>query len=1027
MRKNGRQMTAELRKRLEKIIENREQAETIVTVELLLWGYQKIHPEGKAQEAWALIPGYDEPILPNTQRALIARLRVLFPYFRNRQSWHDLVEEYQGIPLEYRLFAIDPEGHIHKVVPKMLLDREEVYQEILANPIPFQERERTFAEPGPFTYHKSLHGEVRVYKGQIPHFHDGEHKALQFPLYREKKRIGGEFPADWADLAKEMDQILGGDRFAHFVQGSEFVPLTEQKLQYEGNLHIAGGLGVGKSTFILLETYRLVKKHQAKVGILEGSVEGVLEKVKILRKLGIKAVPIIGKSNRKKHLQEYLYSVQNKLEDLSELQEEAAWELQYLSGKCILHALAQDYDGDQHYPCTSLLQEGQRQLLCPLYARCGVIRPELELVDADVWVATAPSVLKSRFSPMVDPYRRTYYEAMYHLLDVIFIDEADRVQMEFDQAFVGQYDLIGESDHLLGRLMHAIPPRVANNPELYSHALVSKWLTQFYYLQNTVNKVYHLLSRSASLQSELRNQIFHVYRILHDLSVKIWGEEYEKMDGYKILYEYVKEPLNQPVLSPLVDQLLKPIDRQSEKILLQRCLKEVSGEDKHYEDDPKLFQKLEFFLYLARIDDHFRYLIYNHLYVSHYLNLEREIGQMFRTTPRDYHSFIKDSMTGLLLGYRYLIPDGSRLGYFKLLEYNGVGRELLKDWHRMYEDADQRRGPAVVFLSGSSYAPGSHHFHIDLPVHWLLKAKSEKSTIEQRFRPVFDFVENRPLFVSGKKQTEERLLAIQKMVQRLKGTFAAELQYWKEEDRRILLVVNAYRDLEGIKAALQTDNTWKERYRLLTREKIEDEQFIPKRFIQEFAQENADILAVPLTAVGRGYNILHPDSGRSLFGTVFFLVRPYAVPGDMTYLIPALHGFLPDFLAEIRAKELTYEEGIKYLRHKSIVFLERMVRKPNYWTILGEDDRKILSWYTFILVWQMIGRLLRGGTRARVYYVDSKFAFNLSEDQNAEEISMLQSWKKMLQEIAQDPIVQELYGPFIETIVKIDEEVSADG
>ncbi len=55
-----------------------------------------------------------------------------------------------------------------------------------------------------------------------------------------------------------------------------------------------------------METYRLVKKHQAKVGLLEGTVAEVVKRVKELNSLGINAVPIIGPSGRKKYLNTYL-------------------------------------------------------------------------------------------------------------------------------------------------------------------------------------------------------------------------------------------------------------------------------------------------------------------------------------------------------------------------------------------------------------------------------------------------------------------------------------------------------------------------------------------------------------------------------------------------------------------------------------------------------------------------------------------------------------------------------------------------
>lgn len=1027
MRKNGKQMTVELRKQLKKITGSADDAETIITVELMLFGVYDLLPEGNAKDAWSIIPGYNEPILPKPNREMIDRLRILFPYIRNKQEWHELIAEYKEISLDYRLFAISDEDKVSKNVPKVATDREEIYRNILSKPIPYHERERTFAASGEFRYTQSIHGEILTYesKSEIPVLDRSEFKLL--PEYRRKREFIGNFPTDWEPVAKEMDQILGGDRFQRFVQETELTAMNAVKpFSYKGNIHIAGGLGVGKSTFILMETYRLVKQYHAKVGIIEGSVEGVLDRVKILRKLGIKAVPVIGKSNRDKHLTEYLHSIKNKIYDLSDLQETDYMEIGYLSGKCVIQALANDFESDGNYPCTSLLQGNRKKRLwCPLYTRCGVIRPEIELIDADVWVATAPSLLKSRFSPMVDPYHRTYFEAMYHLLDVVFIDEADRVQMEFDQAFIGEYDLIGGENQLYERLMRIATEKIANNAENYSNTLVSNWVLHLNYLSIMVNKIYHLLSRSPSLSKNLRHNIFHVYRILHDLSRKIWGENYDNTAGYRLLQEFVKSPMDHPDITPIVDQMVKPDNERNKKSLLEQCMKLLTGEEKGYVEHVELYQELEFFLYLARVDHHFRYLTYNYLYVSQYLGLDGEIEPMFRTTPRDYHPFIKDSMTGILLGYRYIIPDGARLGYFKLLEYYGVGRELLKDWHQIYRHALGLEGPAIVFLSGTSYAPGSHHFHLDIPVHWLMKTKREKSKIEQLYLPIFDFEENQFIKVSGIQDPEERKIAIQKMVHQLKGKFLEELDYWKGK-RRVLLVVNSYKDLESVETGFRSDPDWEGKYRILTRKFDDSEALIPKKFIEDFSREKEQILAVPLTAVGRGYNILDHETGKSLFGSAFFLIRPYTVPGDMNYIIQSLHGYLPKFLDDIEKEGYQFEKGILQLRHKSIQYLQHMVKKPGYWKILSDEDREILSWYTLILVWQMIGRLLRGGTKARVIYVDSKFAPNQASGSDMEKTSMIYSWRKIMKTHADDPIFQALYGPFIESIEKISLEVPAD-
>lgn len=70
-----------------------------------------------------------------------------------------------------------------------------------------------------------------------------------------------------------------------------------------------------------------------------------------------------------------------------------------------------------------------------------------KLIDAQIWVTTSASILQSKLPEMLDPYERTIYEAMYDLLDIIFIDEADAVQKQFDDAFLEEHALFGTSQH----------------------------------------------------------------------------------------------------------------------------------------------------------------------------------------------------------------------------------------------------------------------------------------------------------------------------------------------------------------------------------------------------------------------------------------------------------------------------------------------------------------------------------------------------------------------------------------------------
>jgi len=113
-----------------------------------------------------------------------------------------------------------------------------------------------------------------------------------------------------------------------------------------------------------------------------------------------------------------------------------------------------------------------------------------------------------------------------------------------------------------------------------------------------------------------------------------------------------------------------------------------------------------------------------------------------------------------------------------------------------------------------------------------------------------------------------------------------------------------------------------------------------------------------------------------------------------------------------------FDEGINYIRKQANILFEKMLLDNDYWSELEQNERTVLSWYTFVNVWQMIGRLLRGDTDARIFYVDAKFAMKnaISEpSKETEKTSMLKSWEQIL---AKDESIlnQKLYEIFIKSI-----------
>lgn len=1030
MRTSVTQLVKELDRKLKAVIEDKDSREVLFTVELMLTVFQSIAPERRAREAWSIIPGYEDGVLPATDLTWVRRIRFLFPHLRNRRGWYELLEQYVLIDKDYRCFDIDQSGTYRSVEPSVVKERIRVYQQIVDNPIPKQDRSLPIAQKGEFSFYYFPEKNLRY--GKIP---DTEIPQPQlFPDYRPKSRVSVADDAEWLAIAKEMDQRLGdGQRWQRAVQYLRLEPVQQdgQSLIYDGCQHIAGGLGAGKSTFMVMETYRLVTRKGMKIGYIENSVEQAYQRQTELHKLGLKASVVTGPSGRQEHLKRYMTARKNQVEAFDEWQDEGFEALRDLSGVCFIHALAGIESPEPFYPCERLKQEKQRKL-CPYAELCGIHAPLRRMQEADVWIVTTASLLYTRLPLALDPHSRLLFEAMYDLLDVIFIDEADKVQQDFDQAFVSEVDLMGAEHHLFEQMTAVSQSHLARNYGHIGHSLVAQWQFHLDHANTYIHKLFRLLNQSKPLDRFLRNGIFHPYRLLHDVTAHLLPPTTIKEESkvYHWLKKHIEDPYDQSPLTSQTNRLSSPTLTQNQREeILKEIIANLDGQHPLPEEQALIYDKLEFLLFLARIDYSLRQVINHYPQVSTLVGFDQEREPVFNRIDTEIKAVLKDSMTGMMLGYRYLVTDGQPLGRFKLVEYQGIGRLLLQDWSMIYEQSDNKAGPAVVLLSGTSYAPGSAHFHVSVPVSWILKREEIAPKVDLIVHPVYDELQGgTPISISGIPPGDQREAQLRKMVKCLLPDIEDELHYWREhwpKPRRVLTVTNSYADARIVGQALEHDPQWRGRFKVLSRNDAEEDFYFAKALIEEFSISEADMLIVPLMAVGRGYNILMPDTGESLFGSVFFLTRPYPVPGDFHYLIQLLHAQLPHFIRTIKKKGYQYERAIQELRRLSIAALENMVKKPDFWDLLSKEEKEVLAWYTMVMMWQMVGRLLRKGTPARVFLCDYKFhpisPFEDGSPHRAQK-TLLEIWAEIIKKNRNDSAFVTLYHPWSDAILNTFEQ-----
>jgi hypothetical protein len=994
-------ITEEFRKEMNGIeeIKDNQNADLIISIELVLLASNYLDIQIPTQELWSLFLGFNSPIIPKDKDlSIIDHLRVLVPEFRNKQVWVSKLNEYKIIDDKFRLYFIDnSDKYFNNSNMKFFTNREDYYMSLISNPIPAHSNKADFIKKGIFQYTRTINGDSYSFQGNLP----DEQKATRLPRYRKTNDLFFMLPMDLNETAIKMNQLNPEGNYLERLKNIKLISLSQKEkkvFNFEGTQHIAGGLSAGKSTWMVMEAFRQVKQKGAKIGFVEGSVNQVLSRVNEFRKLGINAVPLIGKGQRFQHEKRFLSYLPDDFEEFGETQQH----LKSLSDSCTVKALSDDYERNNFYPCKSLLQGSKQKKLCPLAHTCGIYHEWSDLVGADVWVTTPAAVLKSKIPPVIDHYERTIYEAMYDLLDIIFVDETDMVQKQFDESYCVEIGAFGQSGLFFEKILEENNRLLTGRYNQFAgNTLIQNWQIHVGELNKGIWRLFGKLKKFPLIKLRLKSQIVFLR------TIATWITKKSRLDVMDQLLSITDKNSD---MASFFREFWSTLDESERDNILEDAFNYLfSGQTVNSEGEVKSL--LEFYFAFYKVDFHLKYLLQFYPAVQNILGTEYSSSYLL-ALKKDLLPFMKDAMTGSFLGYRYNETDDG-VGQFKIVEYSGIGRQILSEWSHLFANVTGNKGPAIILLSGTSYAPGSSHYHIEEKPNWLLMSNLPKSKITQQYFGLFD--EKKELIKVSGSGYSKRGTNLAKLIKTGKNYLLQDLAKLKVEQRRMLLVVNSYDDVKVVGKTLGSMREFSRMYRMLenTADHSDFEIGYSRFEIEKFRKTDEMILIVPLMAISRGYNILDEDNG-ALFGSCFFLVRPYPIPNDMSYIIQTLHSFIPVYLNEIENAEMQYAEGARQLRHLSIKRLEMMYQTPNFWKYLNENERKSLALFIFIPVWQMIGRLLRGGRDARVYYLDGSF-----HDSNNSVISLLEFWKDYFVRNKDDQLFQELYGPFIHGIESI--------
>ncbi|WP_052305446.1 hypothetical protein [Thermomonospora curvata] len=264
--------------------------------------------------------------------------------------------------------------------------------------------------------------------------------------------------------------------------------------------------------------------------------------------------------------------------------------------------------------------------------------------------------------------------------------------------------------------------------------------------------------------------------------------------------------------------------------------------------------------------------------------------------------------------------------------------------------------------------------------------------------------DGRPMSLSG-VPPKDRPAAARQMAARLgrpgrgggAGPLAQELNRIEDERRRrALLLVGSYREADVVAETLHGIERRHGRVRVLIADDAEPgpgseerAETVRRGDLAMFAEdEDAEVLVAPLMAIERGHNILNAQRNAA-FGVALFLARPHPRPDDLSLAVFAVNDWVSRFIRDLRrvddrtgpatfgelvAKAGDLDQAGLEFRHQARKEWRRLLSRRYIYSHLEDWERRSFAWDQLVTIWQVIGRLVRGGVPARVVFVDAKFA-----------------------------------------------------
>jgi pPIWI RE three-gene island domain Z len=1059
-------------------------AEMIYEVEIGLSLLKRIAPDESISSLWVFLDGQNAPFTDRMEhQQAIFNVRQILYHFRSPYQWEKALKNYRKIPENWRGYEI-ADKTFRRRETALARDRYQLYEDLLTTKMSYETHRFVWAKSDQEYWVSDRKRENR-YGVKIPESVSFE-TCARHQLTEQREAIPLEVAwsdlletARWMDgVEKEQNLIAQNWRkrlirvdLKTFSSGNH---LSKAKiLHINGLAHFAGMVSSGKSTLMTVLAIWAARQN-IHVTLLVNDVVSAMNRAQEFNRFpGVRSAPILG-SDRAAHLKKLhqILSVKQKENLLTPQHDGFRW----LSTACPLDALRQDTPDApfplDFRPCSNLkksLSPSEREKIsCSFFPVCPYHNAARELVGANIWLATPASLVYTRVPMQINTENVRFAELVAQKSDLVIIDEADLVQVQLDEIFSPHQVLFGsESDDAwLDRLERQVGERTEQGRSFVNRPAVTEWRQSFHKAQDFADLIYRLLRDRQDLRDWLKELKFFTDLTLFsslakDLDVSNnpteKGQKAAKISQVfnNFTDEALPEIFGRRATKEIIDLDLKDFAREmlvsgdSDELLdnLQAWIEKESKFDKN--ESRQYAIRLEFALAVAILSNRLNVLLMRWQQVANPLRLEAMSARLSFASPFDYRGLMPSAPIGNALAFQF--HDEQNQSTLRFFRCTAIGRWLLLNLHRLLS-AENVAGPNVLLLSGTSWAGHTAAYHVQTPVNGVLCAPTNE--IKAIAESHFEFLpiekqykrknESRYVSVSG-KQGELRYEALREILSKLAepsrvqnaSHFEQTLENLEEGRKRILLVVGSYKEAHITREHLETFAHWRGKIVQLVPDgyewsEPENASYLRRGEVDRFAETEAVLLVAPLAAIERGHNILtEVEEGETkktvaAIGAAYFLIRPHPQPRDLGYAVRSLNSWAIDcaeqFNSDNKDERSLEARAFAHRREARNLWRDLLSKQIAYSTLHDAKERDRLTWHLLVQIWQVVGRLVRGGSKAQVFFCDDKF--NPTEGR-----SLLREMRHVLEDcltdenekvsVADRAVVEQLYAPLYAALMKM--------